>query len=407
MNNRYLPLIVFLITVLLGSGALVMTFAFPESQIAQIFLATTDQCGPYTRPCQDNTPSSPESPEAPIPPLPEEEVPPPPIDPNPPPTNTGDYNVYNNCQGSCPAACGSGTWNCWPSEEEWKGAFCAGHQSDCTDTDGDGLVDQPPQWAYHDVADAVNFVNQNGVGPSHQDWIDRWESGRTWGKNCNSGDPGCDAGCPINMGAGGVCYIDGFQPGAVNPNCPSLSGACPAGCAMTHCPASATDPSGIVCDCPAGDGLNGNQCGGPPGQGGLGYFTDPDCACEDTDPSTDCGGDGGDGGGDGGDGGDGGGPWYLCSQLSTDNEAPDRGDTVRYTCIGNVGGGEKITSANFRVQVNGVVDHSLNETVPVPEGQLAGVYDLTVPADAVDGTYLVQCQVCNSSGECTSWGQTH
>ncbi|OGD63214.1 hypothetical protein A2160_05465 [Candidatus Beckwithbacteria bacterium RBG_13_42_9] len=318
---------------------------------------------------------------------------PPPAGEEPPtdPTDTVQPPI-NNCtvEKPCPAGC-PGKWNCWNSQEEWEAAFCAAHQGKNGDCDAPGNNGKPPGWAYNDVADAVNFVGQTGHGPSDADWINRWNSGHTWGE--------IGGGCPTGTfpGVDGTCYIDGFQPGAVNPNCPSMVGACPIGCAMTQCPASGTDLTGLTCDCPAGDG----HCGG---NGGLGYFSDTDCSCGDSDPSTDCTQPPGDDDTTADDD-DVTTNSYQCTGLTPQNPTPEPGSTTTFTCTG-AAVNMMITHADFRVLLEGTELTEFHSSNNELDANHQATYSLRLPTDTATGTYTVQCRICHRPGStCTAWGQ--
>lgn len=305
-------------------------------------------------------------------------------------------NIPTTGGAGCP-----GPWNCWPNEGTWKAAFCDQHPGQCqNDT-------QPPDWAYNDVADAVNFVQQNGRGPTPDEWIDRWHTGHTWGD--------FDGKCPAGGFArdDGTCYLLGFQPGA-NTECPS-------GCALTDGPHydSGGHLTSITCDCPT-DGQCGPVSGGG---GGLGYFTDLDCPCTDTDPSTVCGNGEGDDDTAGDDDDDTGGPTptplptptptptptFQCESLGPEPpEDLQPGQSLDFTCTASIEGEIAIDHYNFQV-LDG--DETLvpesEETIPASSltDPLQAGYTFIIPETGAP--FTVQCQVCTSSDDsaCTTWGQ--
>ena len=94
---------------------------------------------------------------------------------------------------------------------------------------------------------------------------------------------------------------------------------------------------------------------------------------------------------------------YQCVDLSTDNSSPQRGDTLTYTCTGETTN-TTIATADFRVLFEGTELTQFHQTgIAITNNQ--ATYDFTIPTDATAGSYLVECRVCRTTDDCTSWGQ--
>lgn len=98
---------------------------------------------------------------------------------------------------------------------------------------------------------------------------------------------------------------------------------------------------------------------------------------------------------------------YQCDNIATNNQNPQRGESIIYTCTGS---GDNIATAKFRVLLNGTplsgAEYNKTENLNIVGQTGTAQYVLQVPSTFNSGSYTVQCQICQTNGNCTAWGQS-